>query len=96
MASKLTEEIYQDLKQRNKRGLEKYGHYLEDNNYQDMLQHSYEEVLDLAQYLKKEINNRNTIQQLIKMYPNDYRLGEVVREIFTKYGKESTENCKRN
>lgn len=84
MASKLTEEIYQDLKERSERGLEKYGHYLEDNNYQDMLQHSYEEVLDLAQYLKKEINNRNTIQQLIKMYPNDFRLGEVVREIFTK------------
>tara|TARA_S200002703_G_scaffold133032_1_gene121069 strand:- start:76 stop:330 length:255 start_codon:yes stop_codon:yes gene_type:complete len=84
MASKLTEEIYQDLKDRSERGLEKYGHYLEDNNYQDMLQHSYEEVLDLAQYLKKEINNRNTIQQLIKMYPNDFRLGEVVREIFTK------------
>jgi len=84
MASKLTEEIYHDLKERSERGLEKYGHYLEDNNYQDMLQHSYEEVLDLAQYLKKEINNRNTIQQLIKMYPNDYRLGEVVREIFTK------------
>ena len=84
MGSKLTEEIYQDLKDRSERGLEKYGHYLEDNNYQDMLQHSYEEVLDLAQYLKKEINNRNTIQQLIKMYPNDFRLGEVVREIFTK------------
>jgi len=84
MASKLTEEIYQDLKDRSETGLQKYGHYLEDNNYQDMLQHSYEEVLDLAQYLKKEINNRNTIQQLIKMYPNDYRLGEVVREIFTK------------
>lgn len=84
MASKLTEEIYQDLKERSERGLEKYGHYLEDNNYQNMLQHSYEEVLDLAQYLKKEINNRNTIQQLIKMYPNDFRLGEVVREIFTK------------
>ena len=84
MASKLTEEIYQNLKDRSERGLEKYGHYLEDNNYQDMLQHSYEEVLDLAQYLKKEINNRNTIQQLIKMYPNNFRLGEVVREIFTK------------
>ena len=48
MASKLTEEIYQDLKERSERGLEKYGHYLEDNNYQNMLQHSYEEVLDLA------------------------------------------------
>jgi len=46
MASKITEEIYQDLQERNERGLNKYGHYLDDNNYQDMLQHAYEEALD--------------------------------------------------
>ena len=32
----------------------------------------------------KEQTPRLTREQLIKMYPNDYRLGEVVREIFTK------------
>ena len=54
--SKLSKEIYQDLYDRNSRGLNKYGHLLDDNNYQDMLQHAYEEALALTQYLKKEIN----------------------------------------
>ena len=57
--SKLSKEIYQDLYDRNSRGLNKYGHLLDDNNYQDMLQHAYEEALDLTQYLKKEIGNHN-------------------------------------
>ena len=84
MASKITEEIYQDLQERNERGLNKYGHYLDDNNYQDMLQHAYEEALDLTQYLKKEINNHSTIQKLIKTNPTNAKLGQLVREIFTK------------
>ena len=32
--SKLSKEIYQDLYDRNSRGLNKYGHLLDDNNYQ--------------------------------------------------------------
>jgi len=84
MTSKITEQIYQDLQERNERGLNKYGHYLDDNNYQDMLQHAYEEALDLTQYLKKEINNHNTIQELIKTNPTNAKLGQLVREIFTK------------
>ena len=84
MASKITEQIYQDLQERNERGLNKYGHYLDDNNYQDMLQHAYEEALDLTQYLKKEINNHSTIQELIKLNPTNAKLGQLVREIFTK------------
>lgn len=82
--SKLSKEIYQDLYDRNTRGLDKYGHLLDDNNYQDMLQHAYEEALDLTQYLKKEINNHSTIQELIKTNPTNAKLGQLVREIFTK------------
>ena len=73
--SKLSKEIYQDLYDRNSRGLNKYGHLLDDNNYQDMLQHAYEEALDLTQYLKKEIGNKNTILKLIKKYQS----GKVTR-----------------
>ena len=80
--SKLSKEIYQDLYDRNTRGLNKYGHLLDDNNYQDMLQHAYEEALDLTQYLKKEIGNKNTILKLIKKYPNDQDLGAAVRLYF--------------
>jgi len=80
--SKLSKEIYQDLYDRNARGLDKYGHLLDDNNYQDMLQHAYEEALDLTQYLKKEIGNKNTILKLIKKYPNDQDLGAAIRLYF--------------
>jgi len=80
--SKLSKEIYQDLYDRNSRGLNKYGHLLDDNNYQDMLQHAYEEALDLTQYLKKEIDNKNTILKLIKKYPNDQDLGAAIRLYF--------------
>ena len=81
--SKLSKEIYQDLYDRNARGLDKYGHLLDDNNYQDMLQHAYEEALDLTQYLKKEIGNQNTILKFIKKYPNDQDLGAAVRLYFS-------------
>ena len=81
--SKLSKEIYQDLYDRNVRGLDKYGHLLDDNHYQDMLQHAYEESLDLAQYLKKEIGNQNTVLKLIKKYPNDQDLGAAIRLYFS-------------
>ena len=85
--SKLSKEIYQDLYDRNARGLDKYGHLLDDNNYQDMLQHAYEESLDLAQYLKKEIGNQNTVLKLIKKYPNDQDLGAAIRLYFNQNNK---------
>ena len=47
-----------------------------------MLQHGYEEALDLAQYLKKEITTLNTIQDLVKRYPNDAELGRELRKIY--------------
>ena len=47
-----------------------------------MLNHAYEEALDLAQYLKKEIINLNTIQDMIKLYSNDNDLGRAIRKKF--------------
>lgn len=47
-----------------------------------MLNHAYEEALDLAQYLKKEIINLNTIQDMVKLYSNDNDLGRAIREKF--------------
>jgi hypothetical protein len=47
-----------------------------------MLQHAYEEVLDLAQYLKKEITTLSTVQDLVKQYPSDLELGIKIRELY--------------
>lgn len=79
MRDKITEAVIEDLKSRSERGIKKYNTTLSENNHQNMLQHAYEEALDLSQYLKKEINTLNTIQDMIKQIPNDIELGEKIR-----------------
>ena len=81
----VTTSVMKDLKSRADRGLKKYNTTLGENNHQNMLQHAYEEALDLAQYLKKEITTLNTIQDLVKQYPKDAELGMIIRE---KYSQE--------
>ena len=78
----ITWEVMQDLASRAKRGVEKYTTTLEENNHDSMLQHAYEEALDLAQYLKKEIKTLGTIQDLVANNPNDMELGQKVREMY--------------
>ena len=81
----ITKAVITDLISRAQRGLEKYNTTLGENDHQNMLQHAYEEALDMAQYLKKEITELNTIQDLVKQYPNDAELGEAIR---LKYGQK--------
>jgi hypothetical protein len=79
---KITIAVMEDLKLRSDRGYIKYGTTLNQNNHQNMLQHAYEEALDLAQYLKKEILTLNTVQDLVAHYPNDAELGAKIRELY--------------
>jgi predicted phage-related endonuclease len=78
----ITKAVILDLAARAKRGLDKYNTTLGENNHQNMLQHAYEEALDMAQYLKKEITTLNTVQDLVKQYPNNAELGMKIREIY--------------
>ena len=80
----ITNLVIKDLSSRAERGYTKYNTTLGENNHQNMLQHAYEEALDMAQYLKKEIITLNTIQDLVKKHPNDTELGMLIRN---KYGK---------
>jgi hypothetical protein len=81
----ITNLVIEDLTTRAERGYKKYATTLYENNHQNMLQHAYEEALDMAQYLKKEIGTLNTVQDLVKQYPNDIELGKVIR---AKYGQK--------
>ncbi len=81
----ITKAVIIDLISRAQRGVEKYNTTLGENDHQNMLQHAYEEALDMAQYLKKEITTLNTIQDLVNQYPNDQELGTAIR---LKYGKK--------
>lgn len=79
---KITLSVIDDLESRAKRGFKKYNTTLDENNHQNMLQHAYEEALDMAQYLKKEITTLSTVQDLVIKYPNDAELGEQIRKIY--------------
>jgi hypothetical protein len=81
----VTKNVMLELAERSRKGFKKYGTTLHENNHQNMLQHMYEEALDFAQYLKKEIDTLNTVQDLVKQYPNDIELGKAIR---AKYGQK--------
>jgi hypothetical protein len=48
------------MKERNKKGIETYGTPLQAFNNRDSLWDAYEEVLDLAVYLRQTIEEQNT------------------------------------
>jgi predicted phage-related endonuclease len=81
---KITKAVINDLESRAERGYKKYNTTLGENNHQNMLQHAYEEALDLAQYLKKEITTLNTVQDLVNQFPNDSELGEEIRKRYAQ------------
>lgn len=47
--------VIEDMHERNKEGARKYNRYLRADCPDNMLQHAYEEALDLAVYLKTQI-----------------------------------------
>ena len=62
-------EVVKDMLDRNEFGAEKYNKYLSPHTDEDMLQHAYEEALDLAVYLKTRIlqeHKANTIAKQLK------------------------------
>lgn len=86
---KITQAVIDDLLSRAKRGEQKYNTTLHENNHDNFLIHLYEELLDAAQYIKKEITIKNTIKDLIQQYPNDQELGEIIRK---SYGQKEKTN----
>ena len=81
----ITNQVIEDLKSRAERGYKKYNTTLGENNKDDYMNHLYEELLDAAQYIKKEQSIIPDIQNLIEQYPNNMQLGEVIRK---QYGKK--------
>lgn len=76
--------VMEDLAKRADVGLKKYNTTLEENNHDNFWQHLYEELLDAAQYCKKNIEIKLAVQDLVKQYPNNEELGAKIREIYGK------------
>lgn len=62
--------VVDDMIARNEQGAKKYNRYLQTDCPDNMLQHAYEEALDLAVYLKTQIEkqkNDNTNQRSLEL-----------------------------
>jgi hypothetical protein len=55
----ITDLVIEDIKERKRIGMERYGTPLQANNSRDALWDAYEEALDLCQYLRQLIEERN-------------------------------------
>ena len=84
MKDKITEAVIEDLKSRSERGIKKYNTTLDQNNKDNYMNHLYEELLDAAQYAKKEMSIIPEIQEMIQKYPNNAELGEFIRSKYKK------------
>jgi HSP90 family molecular chaperone len=80
----ITNQVIEDLKARAECGYKKYNTTLGENNKDNYMNHLYEELLDAAQYIKKEQSIIPDIQNLIEQYSNNMELGAKIREIYGK------------
>jgi len=67
--------VIKDMLDRNEFGAHKYNKYLDQDTNEDMIQHAYEEALDLAVYLKTLILQRqekSLSQQLKEAFNQPY------------------------
>ena len=78
----ITEAVVADLRSRSKVGITKYNTTLDQNNKDDYMNHLYQELLDAAQYIKKEMSFIPMVKQMIKDTPNDIELCKKIRETF--------------
>jgi hypothetical protein len=85
MIDTITESVIEDLKSRSERGIKKYNTTLNQNNKDDFMNHLYEELLDAAQYIKKEMSIIPELQQMIEQHSNDITLGEAIRSKYAKH-----------
>ena len=78
----VTNAVIEDLVRRSEIGVKKYNTTLGENNKDNFMNHLYEELLDAAQYIKKEQSFTPSIQKLISETPNDRELGDIIRRLY--------------
>lgn len=68
MQIKILSQVYNDLKERDRKGIETYGTSLTTFNGRNSLLDAYEEVLDLAMYIKQKLEeDKHIIEKAISI-----------------------------
>lgn len=79
----IVENVRQKLLERSQTGINKYNTTLDENNHDNYLNHLQQELMDAANYIEKLLVQKTNITNLVKMYPNNQELGEIIRKIYS-------------
>lgn len=81
MRDQVVDNVIDKFHDRSQVGITKYGTTLYDNNTDEFLKHLQEELMDATLYIQKLMDLKEEITILVKMFPNDQKLGEVIRKL---------------
>ena len=93
--------VVKDMLERNEEGAVKYNRYLQTDCPDNMLQHAYEEALDLCVYLKTQIEKQKQIAEKQYEYEKEQVKDELKRlQQMDRYNSDLSrcgqENIQRN
>lgn len=79
--------VCEDIQKRKEQGIETYGMALQAFNSRNSLQDAYEEVLDLAQYMKQMQEERREIVQVLEQYADQYENWWLADDLLRRMGE---------
>lgn len=79
----IVEQVRQKLLDRSSVGIKKYGEQLGNYSKYNFISEMQQEALDFANYCEVELQKEETINQLLKKYPNNFDLGTAIRKLYS-------------
>jgi len=79
----IIEQVRQKLLDRSTVGVKKYGEHLGNYSKYNFILEMQHEALDFANYCEVELQKEETINQLLKKYPNNFDLGTAIRKLYS-------------
>lgn len=81
MSDRIVDQVITKYQERSAIGAKTYGTTLHENNKDNYFKHLQEELMDASLYLEKLMSQNKEIIKLVKETPNNYELGEKIRNL---------------
>lgn len=81
MRDQVVDNVIDKFYERSQVGITKYGTTLYNNDQDNYFKHLQEELMDATLYLQKLMDLKQELTIMVKIYPNDQKLGEAIRKL---------------
>jgi len=83
MRDQVVDNVIDKFYERSQVGITKYGTTLYSNDQDNYFKHLQEELMDATLYLQKLMDLKKELTIMVKIYPNDQKLGEAIRKLIS-------------